>query len=110
MKSLCRLIEPKSPILSVRQQCGLLSASRSSLYYQPKVEKPENLKMMGIMDKHLLNHNSEGVVSMVCLMTGLGFVVVPNRIWRLFSLMGRQTIYRRKNLTKMGIYPPLPID
>jgi len=103
MRSLCRLIEPKSPILSVRQQCGLLSVSRSSLYYQPKEEKPENLEMMGIMDKHLLNHATEGVVSMVYLLTALGFVVGPKRIRRLFSLMGRQTIYRRKNLTKMGL-------
>lgn len=103
MKSRCRLIEPGCSTLSVRQQCGLLAVSRSSLYYQPKEEKSENLEMMRIMDKHLLIHPSEGVVSMVYLMTGLGFIVGPKRIRRLFRLMGRQTIYRRKNLTKMGL-------
>jgi len=55
------------------------------------------------MDKHLLSHPSEGGISMVYLMTGLGFIVGPKRIRRLFRLMGRQTIYRRKNLTKMGL-------
>lgn len=111
MRSRIRLIEPTSSHLSVRQQCDVLSISRSNLYYHPKEEKPENLTMMQIMDKHLLNHPTEGVVSMVYLLAGLGFVVGPKRIRRLFRLMGIQTLYRRKNLTKAGlreyIYPYL---
>lgn len=103
MKSLIKMIEPQSKALSIRQQCALLSVSRSNFYYQPKEEKPENLEMMLIMDKHLLNHSTEGVVSMVYLLAGMGFLVGPKRIRRLFRLMGRQTIYRRKNLTKMGL-------
>lgn len=104
MKSLIKMIEPQSKALSIRQQCALLSVSRSNFYYQPKKEeKPENLEMMLIMDKHLLNHSTEGVVSMVYLLAGMGFLVGPKRIRRLFRLMGRQTIYRRKNLTKMGL-------
>lgn len=103
MKSRCRLIEPGSSTLSIRQQCRLLSVSRSNLYYQPKEEKAENLEMMRIMDRHLVQHSTEGVVSMVFLLTGLGYLVGPKRIRRLFRLMGRQTVYRRKNLTKMGL-------
>lgn len=103
MRSLCRLIDPKSKELSIRQQCGLLSISRSSFYYQPKEEKPENLEMMRLMDRHLLDHPTEGVMSMVYFLGQLGFLVNAKRIRRLFRLMGRQTQYRRKNLTKAGL-------
>jgi len=40
---------------------------------------------------------------MVYLLTCMGFIVGPKRIRRLFRIMGRQTIYRRKNLTKSGL-------
>lgn len=50
--------------ISLRRQCELLSVPRSSLYYEPIQEKPENIKMMDLMDKHLINHPTEGVVSM----------------------------------------------
>ena len=55
------------------------------------------------MDKHLTVHPTEGVVSMIILLRELGHVVGPKRIRRLFRLMGRQTLYRRKNLTKLGL-------
>ena len=84
---------------SVRKQCAILSVTRSSLSYQPKPEKPENVKMMNLMDKHLLVHPTEGVVSMVDWLKEKGYPVAK-RIRRLFKLMGHQTMYRRKNLTK----------
>ena len=52
------------------------------------------------MDMHLTNHPTEGVLSMVDLLQEHGYPVGPKRIRRLFKLMGHQTIYRRKNLTK----------
>jgi putative transposase len=73
------------------------------LYYRPVEEKPENVKMMTLMDKHLISHPTEGVVSMVYYLKALGYPVGPKRIRRLFKLMGRETIYRRKNLTKAGL-------
>jgi putative transposase len=87
----------------VRRQCELLSVNRSQLYYKPVQEKPENVKMMGLMDKHLLNHPTEGVESMVLLLRSMGYPVGPKRIRRLFRLMGRETLYRRKNLTRLGL-------
>ena len=96
-------IKPSSKKLSVRRQCDLLSVPRSSVYYQPVVEKPENIKMMNVMDQHLLNHPTEGVISMVHLMKSQGYPVGPKRIRRLFRLMGHQTLYRRKNLTKNAL-------
>jgi putative transposase len=86
--------------ISVRRQCDLLCVPRSSLYYQPVAEKPENVKMMSLMDRHLLEHPTEGVISMVNLMKSYGYPVGPKRIRRLFKLMGYQAIYRRRNLTK----------
>lgn len=96
-------IRPGLRRLSVRRQCDLLSVNRSSLYYRPVEEKPENVKMMTLMDKHLMKHPTEGVVSMVYYLKERGYPIGPKRIRRLFKLMGRETIYRRKNLTKAGL-------
>jgi len=93
-------IKLKRSTLSLRKQCELLSVPRSSLYYAPIPEKPENLKMMSLMDKHLTVHPTEGVVSMVDWLQEKGYPVGPKRIRRMFKLMGHDTIYRRKNLTK----------
>lgn len=97
------MISPRYKTISLRRQCDMLSIPRSSLYYQPIAEKPENVKMMHIMDRHLLKHPTEGVVSMVDMLKGMGYPVGPKRIRRLFKLMGYQTIYRKKNLTKNAL-------
>jgi len=97
------MIKPSNKMLSVRKQCDILQVPRSSLYYQPIPERPENVKMMHIMDRHLLTHPTEGVVSMVDMLRDMGYPIGPKRIRRLFKLMGYQTLYRRKNLTKMGL-------
>lgn len=97
------MIRPNHKELSVRKQCDILSVPRSSLYYQPIPEKPENVKMMHLMDRHLLKHPTEGVLSMVDLLKELGYPVGPKRIRRLFKLMGHQTLYRRRNLTKTAL-------
>lgn len=103
MKQRLELVSTKHKDLSIRKQCNLLCIARSSLYYTPVPEKPENIKMMNIMDKHLTNHATEGVESMVYFLREKGYPVGPKRIRRLFKLMGRQTIYRRKNLTKQAL-------
>ncbi len=51
-------------------------------------------------EKHLLVHPTEGMVSMVDWLKEKGYPVGPKRIRRLFKLIGNQTLYRRKNLTK----------
>ena len=87
----------------MRRQCELLSVNRSRLYYKEVGEKPENLQMMEIMDKHLTDHPTEGVRSLVFFLIARHYPVGPKRIRRLLKVMGRQTIYRRKNLTKQGM-------
>jgi putative transposase len=59
--------------------------------------------MMELMDKHLMNHPTEGVMSLVYFLIAKNFPVGPKRIRRLLRLMGRETLYRRKNLTKLGL-------
>ncbi|HAC24895.1 MAG TPA: IS3 family transposase, partial [Cytophagales bacterium] len=90
-----KLVCMDSAKLSIRKQCDLLRVHRSGLYYQPQQEKPENVKMMNLMDRHLLHHPTEGVESMVLWLRDQGFPVGPKRIRRLFRLMGYQSIYRR---------------
>ena len=94
------MIRPNHKNLSIRRQCDILSVPRSSLYYQHVEEKPENIKIMQIMDKHLLRHPPEGVISMVDMLKEMGYPVGPKRIRLLFRLLGHQTLYRKKNLTK----------
>ncbi len=60
-----KMVNPNDPNLSIRRQCSLMSIPRSSLYYQPKPEKPENLRYMEIMDVHLTEHPDEGVVYVI---------------------------------------------
>jgi putative transposase len=69
--------------ISLRRQCELLSVPRSSLYYEPIQEKLENIKMMDLMDKHLIKHPTEGVVSMVYWLRERGYPVGPKIIRRL---------------------------
>lgn len=77
--------------------------NRSQIYYKPVPEKPENIKLMHFLDQHLTKHPTEGVKSMVLLLRSMGYPIGPKRIRRLFRTMCRETIYRRKNLTKLGL-------
>ncbi len=66
------------------------------MYYKPVGEKSENIKMMEIMDKHLTDHPTEGVKSLVLFFIARSYPVGPKRIRRLLKIMGRETLYRRK--------------
>jgi putative transposase len=103
MKHRMQLLQPRCKQLSLRRQCEILSINRNRVYYKPVPEKPENLKMMSIMDRHLGQHPTEGVRSMVMLLREKGYPIGHKRIRRLLRIMGRQTIYRRKNLTQSGL-------
>lgn len=89
--------------LSIRKQCDLLSVNRSSLYYAPRGEKPENLEIMRIMDEHYLKHPTEGVLRVQDMLFVLGFLVNHKRVRRLLRLMGLMAIYPKRNLSKLGL-------
>ena len=46
------------PALSLSRQCKVLSISRSSFYYAPKGESPENLALMRRIDELFLKYPS----------------------------------------------------
>jgi putative transposase len=73
------------------------------LYYAPKGESQENLKIMRIMDEHYLEHPSEGVIRMQDMLFALGFLVNHKRVRRLLRLMGLMAIYPKRNLSKLGL-------
>ena len=88
--------------LGVRKQCARLTINRSSLYYRPKGESPENFKIIQIMDKQAKDHLAEGVNSMVYMLRSNGFGLNHKRVRRLLRLMGHHSIYTKKNLSKLG--------
>lgn len=49
-----------------------------------------------------MHHPTEGVRSALSLLRDMGYPVSRNRVRRLFRIMGHKTIYRRKNLSKLG--------
>lgn len=101
MKERCEFVD-KGEVLSIRVQCDQLSIPRSSLYYRPKEEKPENLEIMRIMDEHYLKHPTAGVLRMQDVIRGLGLTVNHKRVRRLLRLMGLMAIYPKRNLSKLG--------
>ena len=53
------------PALSLSRQCKVLSISRSSFYYAPKGESPENLALMRRIDELFLKYPFYGSRQMV---------------------------------------------
>lgn len=102
MRERSLLAQKSHPQLSLRKQCELLAVNRGRLYYKPRGESALNLQLMEMMDKHLNHYPTEGVKSLVHYLGDFGYRVNHKRIRRLLRLMGRETVYRRKNLTKKG--------
>jgi putative transposase len=50
-----KMISVSDPVLSISQQCELLSIHRSGLYYQPVGESGENLLFMRLIDEQYLS-------------------------------------------------------
>ncbi len=89
--------------LTVRRQCELLMVTRGRLYYAPNEKRPENLEIMRNIDKHLIDHPTEGVQSMAELLNDYESRLNPKRLRRLIGLMGYQAICPRKNLSKLDL-------
>lgn len=107
----CRfLIEPNSK-LSIREQCEILDISRSSFYYNAKGENPENLKAMKLMDEHIMEEPTAGVITMKCMLKEKEINMSYERVRRLMRKASIMPIYPRRMLTQKGenkyIYPYL---
>ncbi|MBZ9626720.1 IS3 family transposase [Psychroflexus sp. CAK1W] len=96
------ILQQKDLSLSIRNQCELLNLSRSSLYYKPLGEKPENLKIMQIMDKHILEEPTAGVLTMQSMLEDKGIKASYERVRRLMRKANIRPIYPRRHLTVLG--------
>jgi Transposase and inactivated derivatives len=105
------MIESQNPNISIVQQCKLLKISRTSVYYKPQGEKPENLKFMRLMDEQYMKTPCYGSRSMVTFLDRLGYDNNRKRIQRLMRLMGLEAIYPKPKTSKPHpahkIYPYL---
>lgn len=93
------------------RQCELIGIHRSGLYYQPCPESEENLFIMRLLDEQYLDTPFYGIRKITQWLRGEGWTINGKRVKRLMDLMGWQTLYRKKNLSKPNkehkVYPYL---
>lgn len=96
------MISKTVSLLSLRDQCDLLSIPRSSYYYESKGESTLNLDLMKHMDEHHLEHPTHGGLQMQDYLLGLGYHVNIKRVRRLMRLMDINVIWPKPILSKLG--------
>lgn len=95
------LVHRKNTSLSIVQQCELLEIHRSGIYFKPKGESSLNLRLMRLMDEKFIDCPFYGVPRMTTwLREDMGQIINHKRIERLYRIMGLQTIFPKKNLSK----------
>jgi putative transposase len=85
--------------ISVSKQCKVLNINRNFLYYVPKLESKENLKIMSMMDKQYFETPFYGYRKMTVWVQNQGYKINEKRTRRLMQLMDWQTIYREPKTT-----------
>lgn len=105
------LLDREHPDISVRRQCDLLGVNRSSLYYEPRGESEENLRLMRLMDEQYTRAPFYGSRKMTEWLRTKGFEVNRKRVSRLMAVMGIEAVYPKPKLSRPGeghkIYPYL---
>ncbi|MGH7074437.1 MAG: IS3 family transposase, partial [Stellaceae bacterium] len=108
------MMAPDRPGLSLIRRCRLLSISRSSFYYAPRGESPENLAPMRRIDELFLRYPFYGSRQMKHQLRREGVSVGRHRVRRLMRLMGLEAIYQaprtRQPHPARRIYPYLLRD
>jgi putative transposase len=103
------LVEVDHPELSVRRQCELLGLSRSTLYYEPTGEAPEDLRLMRLIDEQYTACPFYGSRRMTAWLGQHGEEVNRKRVQRLMRVMGLEAIYPKPRLSAAGrghkVYP-----
>jgi putative transposase len=102
MKERLQFID-KNHELSVRKQTELLEINRSTVYFKPRGESEENLKLMRIMDEKFTDDPTLGVEGMRYELLDLGLKYGSRKIRRLLRKMGIEAIYPKKNLSRRGL-------
>jgi putative transposase len=88
------MIVRRHPGPSLSRQCRLLSISRSSFYYAPKGESPDNLALMRRIDELFLKYPFYGSRQMARQLRRDGVRVGRHRVRRLMRLMGLEAIHQ----------------
>ena len=89
--------QKKTNVISIRKQCMVLGLNRSSYYYKPQEENPENLDIMRRMDELYLKYSFYGSRKMVLALKQQGILVCRDRIRRLMKVMGITAVYQKPN-------------
>lgn len=88
-----------------------MDINRSKIYYQSRGERSENLEIMQIMDKHILEEPTAGVLTMQSMLKDKGIAAGYERVRRLMRVANIRPIYPRRHLTKCKnneyVYPYL---
>ena len=108
------MVDPEDEQLSIRRQCDLLGISRSTYYYKPASETPENLRLMRIIDEQHLKRPHFGRRQMTDWLRLQGHKINVKRVRRLMQVMGLEAIYQRPRTTQRNrqhhVYPYLLRD
>ena len=101
--------------ISVRRQCELLGLNRASLYYRPKGESEENLRLMRLIDEQYTRTPFFGSRRMAAwLRKRKKLPVNRKRVARLMGVIGLAAVYPKPKLSQPGeghkIYPYLLSD
>ncbi len=106
-----QMVDRQHPSLSLVRQCALLGVSRSSLYYRPRPASPEDLSLMGEIDRQYLETPFFGSRRMKAWLDRRGVGVSRKRVQRLMRAMGLRAIYRRPGTSRPApehpVYPYL---
>jgi putative transposase len=96
------MIDVDHPTISIQRQCILVGLARSSYYYQPIGESPENLRLMRVIDAQYLETPFFGVRRMAQWLRQQGEPVNEKRVRRLMQLMGIEALYPKPRLSVPG--------
>ena len=94
------MIDRNDKKLSISRQCQILNVSRSSVYYTPKPIKPEDLKLMRLIDEQYLKNPTWGSRSMRNHLRRQGYKINRKKVQRLMRLMGIEAIYPKPKTSR----------
>jgi putative transposase len=97
------LVEAGSSLITIEKQCSLLDLSKSSYYYHPHGITPEELVLMGKIDKVYTKNpfcGSRRIVDAIFREEEIKYN--RKRIQRLMRIMGIEAIRPKRNLSKAG--------
>ncbi len=95
------MVDPSGSKLSLSAQCRLLGINRSTLYYRSRGIKPDDLKLMRLIDEQYLKTPFYGSRSMTKhLRRLLKRRINRKRIQRLMRIMGLEAIYPKPKTSR----------